>query len=168
MEYVSVASIGKPFGVKGQIHAVSLTSFPELRFKKNKAYILISPKGEETQLTLASFSINGEALILGFKEITTPEEAKAYAGYTVNLGKEDAPLPEGYFRYDELVGMKGVDDQGKELGTLLGVLENAPTPSLRFKGVDGKVFYVPFVDDFVGDIDYEKRTIEIHVVEGML
>ena len=169
MEYISIASIGKPYGIKGQVHAVSLTSFPELRFKKGRKYVLTNPKDKSTvAVTLSSFSANGDALILGFKEIQSPEEAKSYNGYSLDMDKEDAPLPEGYVRYGELIGMKGIDDDGKEIGTVLEVVQYAPTPNLRFKGVDGNVFYVPFVDVFVGDIDYEKKTINIHVVEGML
>ena len=168
MQYVTIAKLGKPFGLKGQVHAFSLTSFPELRFKKNQAYILQDLKGNETKVTLNSFSIKGDALVLGFKEITTPEEAATFYGQTLNLNKEDAPMPEGYVRYDELVGFSAIDDEGKTLGSLLDVLENAPTPSLKFKGNNGKTFYVPFIDAFVGEIDYQAKTIRIHVVEGML
>ena len=169
MELITVATIGKPFGLKGQVHAFSLTSFPDLRFKKGRKYF-ISKDGTDTstQMTLNHVSIKGESLILGFKELANPEEAKAYLGYSVNMDKADAPLPEGYVRYGELVGFKAIDDGGKEIGTLLDVIENATTPSLKFKGVDGKTFYVPFIDVFVGDINHERKTILIHVVEGML
>ena len=123
---------------------------------------------ESLTVTLTSFSIKGDALVLGFAEISTPEEASAFYGQTLNLDKEQAPMPEGYVRYDELIGFNAIDDEGKKLGSLLDVLENAPTPSLKFKSVDGKVFYVPFIDAFVGEIDYQEKTIRIHVVEGML
>lgn len=168
MQYVTVARLGKPFGLKGQVHAFSLTSFPELRFKKNRVYVLQDQKGNETKVTLTSYSVKGDALVLGFKEIATPEEANAFFGQTVNLNKEDAPTPEGYVRYDELLGFQGIDDEGKTLGELIDVLENAPTPNLKFKGLNGKAFYVPFIDAFVGEIDYGGKTIRIHVVEGML
>lgn len=168
MQYVTIARLGKPFGLKGQVHAFSLTSFPELRFKKNKAYVLIDLKGNETKVTLTSFSIKGDALVLGFKEIAAPEEAATFYGQTLNLNKEDAPMPEGYVRFDELLGFKAIDDDGNALGELVDVLENAPTPSLKFKSAKGKVFYVPFIDEFVGDISYEEKSIRIHVVEGML
>ena len=169
MEYISIATIGKPFGLKGQAHAFSLTSFPDLRFKKGGRYFLTGKRGEEPlPVTLNYWSAKGDALILGFKEFTTPEEIRAYLGYSVDMDKEEAPLPEGYVRYGDLVGMKGIDDEGKEIGTMLGVIENATTPSLRFKGVNGKVFYVPFIDIFVGEINYENKTIQIHVIEGML
>ena len=74
MQYVTIARLGKPFGLKGQVHALSLTSFPELRFEKNKSYVLLDLKGNETTVTLTSFSIKGDALVLGFKEITSPEQ----------------------------------------------------------------------------------------------
>ncbi len=169
MEYISIATLGKPYGIKGQVHAYSLTSFPELRFKKNRKYVLTSPKDKSiTPVTLSYFQVQGDVLILGFKEIATPEEMKAFQGYSLDMDKEEAPLPEGYVRYGDLIGMKGIDDEGKEIGTVLDVVEYAPTPNLKFKALDDHVFYVPFIDVFVGDISYEKKTINIHVVEGML
>ena len=169
MEYVSIAAIRKPFGLKGQVHAVSLTSFAALRFKKNRVYALTNKKGEVVrEVTLNHYSAKGDELILGFKEITTPEEAATINGYSLDLPKDEAPLPEGYVRYDEIMGYKGIDDEGQEIGTLIDVVEYSPTPNLMFKRNNGKSFYVPFIDDFVGDIDHEKKTIVIHVVEGML
>lgn len=168
MEYVSIASIGKPYGLKGQVHAFSLTSFPKLRFKKNQKYVLTSPKHVLTEVTLNYVQIQGEALILGFVEITTPEQAKEYVGYSLDMDKALAEMPEGYVRYADLIGMKAVDDEGVVRGEVLEVVEYAPTPSLRIKGIDGNVFYVPFIDVFVGDISFEKKELDIHVVEGML
>ena len=169
MEKLEIARIGKPFGIKGEVHAFSLTSFPKLRFKKGYRYLLENEKiGTELTLTLTRFSISGDALILGFEEIHTPEEASALKESLLIMDKADAPMPKGYVRYSELVGMKAIDDEGKELGTLLEVCEFATTPSLRIKKEKGGVFYAPFIDKFVGDIDYEKKTIVIHVMEGML
>ena len=169
MELLSIATIGKPFGLKGQVHAFSLTSFPELRFKKNHKYFLTGKKGTDPrEVTLTSVSIKGDTLILGFKEITNPEEARTLTGLSMDMDKADAPMPEGYVRYVDILGMTAIDDAGNKLGTLMDVIENATTPSLKFKKVDGGIFYVPFIDAFVGDIDNANQTITIHVVEGML
>ena len=169
MEKLEIARIGKPFGLKGEAHAFSLTSFPKLRFKKGYKYLLENERtGQSLTLTLTRCSINGDTLVLGFEEIHTPEEAATLKEGLLIMDKADAPMPKGYVRYSELVGMTAIDDEGKELGTLLEVCEFATTPSLRFKKVGGGVFYAPFIDKFVGDIDYEKKTIAIHVMEGML
>ena len=169
MEYISIASLRKPFGLKGQIHAVSLTSFPDLRFKKNHKYVLTNKEGAQVkEVTLNYINVQGDALILGFKEITTPEEAYELMGYSLDMNKDEAPMPEGYIRYSEIIGYKGVDDEGKEIGTLIDVVEYSPTPNFKFKGLNGKTFYVPFIDVFVGEIDHEKKLIHIHVMEGLL
>ena len=169
MEKLEIAKIGKPFGLKGEVHAFSLTSFPKLRFKKGGKYFLENPKtGEERPVTLIRCSINGDALILGFEECRTPEEAATLKEFTVIMDKADAPMPEGYIRYGDIIGMTCVDDDGKKLGVLKEVCEFSTTPSLRILKDSGTAFYVPFIDAFVGTIDYEKKTIVIHVVEGML
>lgn len=169
MEKLEIARIGKPFGLKGEVHAFSLTSFPKLRFKKGYKYLLQNQKtGEESFATLRRVSIKRETLILGFEEFTNPEEASSLKECVLIMDKADAPMPEGYVRYDEIIGMTCVDDEGKKLGTLIEVCEYATTPSLRIEKADGNVFYVPFINVFVGTIDYEKKTIVIHVVEGML
>ena len=169
MEKLEIARIGKPFGLKGEVHAFSLTSFPKLRFKKGYKYLLENQKtGEQRTLTLTRCSINGDALILGFEECKTPEEAATLKESLLIMDKSDAPMPEGYVRYGDLVGMSCIDDAGEKLGTLKEVCEFATTPSLRIQKVGGGVFYVPFIDAFVGTIDYENKTIVIHVVEGML
>ncbi len=169
MEKLEIAKIGKPFGLKGEVHAFSLTSFPKLRFKKGYTYLLENPKtGEERPLTLTRVSIKGDALVLGFEQSTSPEEAASLKDGVLLMDKADAPMPKGYVRYGDLIGMNCIDDEGKKLGTLLEVCEFATTASLRIKKEDGGVFYAPFIDAFVGDIDYEQKTIVIHVVEGML
>ncbi len=169
MEKLEIAKIGKPFGLKGEVHAFSLTSFPKLRFKKGYKYLLENQKsGDEKTMTLTRCSINGDALVLGFEESTTPEEAATLKDYIVIMDKADAPMPEGYIRYGDIIGMTCIDDEGNKLGTLKEVCEFATTPSLRIQKEKGGVFYAPFIDAFVGKIDYQNRTIVIHVVEGML
>ena len=169
MERLEIAVLGKSFGVKGQLHAFSKTSFPQTRLKKGYVYEAVSPDGKNVlELTLHSFSINGEEFILGFEGISNPEEASKLARYSLCMDKQDAPMPEGYVRYGEMIGMKAYDENGKEIGTLDDVLQYSPTPSLRFIGVGKKPFHVPFIDEFVKQVDYENKTMVIHVVEGML
>ena len=44
----------------------------------------------------------------------------------------------------------------------------APTKNLKVKRPSGKNFYVPFIDEFIKDVNLEKKTIVIHVEEGLL
>ena len=169
MEPLLLARITKPLGLKGEVRAFCLTSFPKDRFKKGRSYTLVNPKTkEEKVLTLSSYRLQGDVLILLFKEVQSVEEADLLRGYEVVMDKEDAPLPDGYYRFEDLKGLKAIDDQGKEIGSVIDVTAYAPTKNLKLKSLEGKTFYVPFIDVFVGEIDLEKKTMVIHVVEGML
>ena len=169
MEQLLLARITKPLGLKGEVRAFCLTSFPKQRFKKGNVFTLTNPKTKQSQsLTLASYRLQGDVLILSFKEIQSVEEAETLRGYEVSMDKDEAPLPEGYYRFEDLKGLKAIDDEGKEIGQVIDVTAYAPTKNLKLKSCEGKVFYVPFIDVFVGDIDLEKKTVVIHVVEGML
>ena len=168
MSYITIAQLGKPFGLQGEVIIYLHTDFPELRFKKGRAYHLISPKGEEQIVHLSSFKSHGNKFIAKFKEFKTIEEVENFSKYELCLDKEDAPLPEGVYRFSELIGSEVFDESGNKLGTLVEVTDYAPTKNLKIQTENKKNFYVPFLDQFVPEIDSENKRIVIHVIEGML
>lgn len=168
MEYVSVAYLSKTFGLQGAFKAVSMTDYPNLRFKKGRKFYLVDEKtGDSKEVTLASFRDNGQVYLLRFEEITSIDEAEKYLKRVVNMDKADAPMPKDSYRFADLIGCKVVDQAGAVQGTVTDVLEYAPTKSLRVHREGEKDFFVPFVDKFVLEIDIEKKQIVIEVVEGM-
>ena len=87
----------------------------------------------------------------------------------MEIDKENAPIPEGYIRFQDIMGFKAIDKETRAvLGTIIDVLSYSPTKNLRVKKENGRTFTVPFVGQFVGDIDFENKTVEIIVVEGLL
>lgn len=169
-DWIKVAELGKPFALKGEIKAISYTSFPEERFQTGRSFLL--KKEEEKEgiiLTLESFRELPNSLLLLFKEIQSPEEAEKYRGYSLYIKKEEAPLPEGYYRLEDLKGLTVFDQNDEEIGTVIDTMQNAPTLNLVAKAKDGHRFMVPFIDKkFILDIDLEKKTIHINVIPGLL
>ena len=168
MNYVTIAILGKPFGLQGEILVYLHTDFPELRFKKGRAYHLISPKGEEQIVHLSSLKDHGNKFVIKFKEFKTIEEVENFNGYELCLDKEDCPLPEGAYRFSDMIGSEVFDEDGNKLGVLVEVTDYAPTKNLKIKMENKKHFYVPFLDQFVPVVDTENKRIVIHVIEGML
>ena len=167
MEFVRLGHIRKPFGVKGELTCFSMTEFAKERFKKGTTLSLLNEKtGERKEVTLKSFRDSGSYYFLGFEGIDTPEQAEELRGLYVEIDKEHAPIPEGYIRFQDLMGCKAINKDTKEvLGTIVDVLSYSPTKNLRVKRENGKTFTVPFVKQF---IDLENKTVEIEVVEGLL
>ena len=169
MEQLAIAYLQKTFGLQGDFKAVSMTDFPEMRFKKGRKYFLCNEAtGEKDEVTLSSFRSLGDTFILHFKEIPSIEEAEKYLKRTVSMDKADAPMPKNTYRFSDLIGCTVKDQNGNSLGVVTDVLEYAPTKTLRVKREGEKDFFVPFVDKFVGTVNIEEKTIEVEVVEGML
>ncbi len=169
MEYIAIALLRKPFGVRGELKATSLTDFPRSRFKKTNRFYLQNPKTREVkEVHLSSCKGAGEDLILGFVEIASVEEAEEYRGYEVLLDKAQAPLPKNTYRFADLIGCEAVNESGELLGKVTDVLDYATTKTLRIARDGDNDFFVPFIDAFVPTVDIEKKQIVIHVVEGML
>lgn len=169
-ETISLGVIQKPFGLKGEVLCKSLTSFPEERFQKDRHFFLKSPKdGSLQEVSLRSFRPSGDYFYLSFEEFQKVEDVESLRGYTVETPLSEAPLPEGFYRLRDLVGLKVVDaETGEELGHIQDVLSFSSSPILKVKR-GPKSYTVPFVfGPFVETIDLEKKECRIHVIEGLL
>lgn len=171
MDFVRVGVILKPFGLKGMVKAKSLTSFPMERFKSGNRLFLCSQKEKEPlALTIADARIEEETVYLSFEEVQDVSEAEKLRGASLELPKEEASLPDGYYRLGDLLGLIVYDAKtNAKLGQVSDVLDYAPTKTLQVEMEDGKRFYVPFLmEEFISSIDLENKTLHLNVIEGLL
>ena len=97
------------------------------------------------------------------------EEAELYKNWFIEINKEDAPLPEGYTRLEDLKGCKVLDSKTeKQIGVVINVVCYSTTPNLLIETPNKKTFYVPFIDKFVTYKNVEEKILKIEVVEGMI
>ncbi len=169
MEGIELGIINRTFGLKGEMRVYGETDFPSLRFKKGTKMFLLSNKGEETPVTVASFRDAGQFLFVSFKEIDSIEEAEKHLKDAIIIPAENASLPKGYYRNGELEQCLVYDEKGLLLGKVKKVETNAPTANLRIGRESKKDFFVPFLfDTFIVSVDLENKKIVIKVMEGML
>ncbi len=67
----------------------------------------------------------------------------------------------------DLIGLTALQDDGSSLGLVNDVVEVGPNLILMIK-VGHREIMVPYVDDFVGDVDLQRGELKIKVVEGLL
>ena len=170
MKYIRLGQITKTRGLKGEFRVYSMTDFPKQRFKKGAKLSLFNEKtSERVEVTLKSYSNSSPFVFLAFEEIHSIEEAEPYIQYMVEIDEEAAPMPEGYYRFQDLIGCKVIEEgSGKELGKVSDVLAYAPTKTLRVERKPKKDFFIPFHDSFIKNVDLDAKTIEVVVWEGML
>lgn len=170
-ERITVGTLQKPFGLKGEIRAKSMTSFPELRFKKGRHLFLKNPKTkEEKEVILKSFRPSGDYFFVGFEGINTIDEALPFYGNEIEMNLEDAPLPDGYYRLQDLVGMSVINADTEEvIGKVKDVLTFSAISTVKAVTPTGKNFTFPFLfEKFVISLDIEKKEMKIKVIPGLL
>ena len=172
MEYIALGYILKPFGLKGEVRCKSLTSFAKQRFKKGTKLSLHDEKtNERFPATVKSFRDSGDYYFLSFEEYGDINAIEGYKGFAIEMDKEAAVLPEGYYRYADLIGCKVVDylDENRVIGVVDEVLEYSKVRTLSVTTAEKKHVYVPFKDGlFIKNVDIDNKVITINVMEGLL
>lgn len=119
-------------------------------------------------MTLNYFRMKGDLLILGFDEVSSIDEAENFVKWELDIDKAEAPIPEDHYRIADLVGCEVFDEGDAKLGEVKDVFSYSPTWTLRVKRDGLKDFFVPFVDEFVKEVDTENKKVVIHVIPGLL
>ena len=103
--------------------------------------------------------------IARFKDVTDRNGGEALHGCAVMIKEnERAPLPEGEYYVDQLLGLDVVTDTGKSFGKLSDVLTS---PAHDVYVTDGGAM-IPVAGDYIIDIDLDARKIVVRDVPGLV
>lgn len=146
-------------GLQGTLRVTPLSDFPE-RFAALRTVYLM-----RDGLVLGEYQVKRvkwmqAQLLLTLREVTKRENADLLREAEVCVPESETwPLPENVFYVSELIGYGAVAEDGKEIGTLTDVVEGAQD-TLVVTTPHGELL-VPFVHEWVGEVNSERRTIQI-------
>ncbi len=168
LDLFRVGVIANTHGVKGEVKIFPTTDAPE-RFKKLKSVIL-DAKREKITLEIQSARFFKNLVIVKFKGIDNINDIEKYKGCDLYVTRENAtPLDEGEYYIADLIDMKVVDEENKELGVLFDVMQTGANDVfvVNLKDSD-KELLLPNIPDCVLDVDLESRVITVHVLDGLM
>lgn len=177
--WVLLARLVRPHGRRGEIIAEILTDFPE-RFHERRRLFLIPPPRIGTparEVLLENFWFLRSRLILKIQGIESINEAESLRGYEVAVpAAERAPLEEqGSVYVSDLLGCHIFDlnRDGADVGEVIDVDRGSSSTDLlvlRRPGVRGPQAeaLIPFVRDYLVQVDIAARRIEMRLPEGLL
>lgn len=169
MEYVNLGTISGSFGLDGTLKVISSTMFQEERYQKGNKIFLYNPHTEErTELTVESFRISGKLDFVKVEEISVKEEAEKLKGYQLHAIKDEIELYEDEFFYSDLENLDVYDEENNLLGKVKKVEEFPAQITLRVGRKNKPDFFVPFIDQFIVNVDIKANKIVIKVIGGML
>ena len=163
---MQVARIGKPHGIRGEVTVQVLTDAPEERFVKGAQFHVVN--GPADRLTIRSARWNKAILLLGFEEIADRNAAETLRQARLEFDTEEEQEDDQDQWYEhELVDLK-VMLEGEQVGVITEMRTGTAQDLLVFKGNDGEEVFLPFVEEFVPEIDLEAGTMTITPPAGLL
>ena len=158
-KYLECGKIVNTHGIRGEVKIVPWADSPEFLCDLPALYI----DGKAVKLRSARVHKgNVIALLDGINDVNA---AMLLKEKVVSMSRDDVELPEGSFYIADIIGLRVVDEAGKELG----VLDDILSPSLQqvyvIKGQ--REIMIPAVPEFILETNVEGGYIKVRLIEGM-
>lgn len=110
--------------------------------------------------------------LVALSEVDSVEEAKTFVGKTIYVLKRELPTDaedddEGFYLGD-LVGGTLRNETGDVVGRIVGYNDDTANYLLEIELPDGRHVYIPYVDDWVTDIDPDEPSLTMNMPNGLI
>lgn len=161
-----VGVISSTHGVRGEVKVFPTTDDPN-RFKKLKKVILDTGK-ETLVLEIEHVKFFKNMVILKFKGYDNIEDIEKYKGKDLLVTRDNAVKLEANENFIvDLIGIKVITDENEELGTLTDVLLTGANDVYEVDTGSKKIL-LPAIPSCILDVDLDKQTMLVHVLDGLL
>lgn len=161
-----VGVISSTHGVRGEVKVFPTTDDPN-RFKKLKKVILDTGK-ETLDLEIEHVKFFKNMVILKFKGYDNIEDIEKYKGKDLLVTRDNAVKLKANENFIvDLIGIKVITDENEELGTLTDVLLTGANDVYEVDTGSKKIL-LPAIPSCVLDVDLDKQTMLVHVLDGLL
>lgn len=163
MEKIKIGKIVNTVGLKGEVNPYNYSDSIEIYETVESIYV------EDRLTVIENVRAQKNMVILKLEGADDRNAAEALRGRELYITEDDLPeLPEGRYYVRDLIGMSVTEEDGNLLGHVTDVLQNTAQDIFEVESENGKKLLIPKVDQFVLDIDAEKREITVRLIEGML
>jgi 16S rRNA processing protein RimM len=158
-EYLVIAEVLKPQGLRGQIKARPITGDPNRFFGLTNVYLKRGGAFNPIRITVER--IESDAVYMLMDGISDRSTAETLRGELIYIDRPHAvALPDGANFICDLIGVNATDDEGREIGELLDVLQSGSCDVYVFKGPLGEVL-VPALKSVVLAVDTVNKTMTL-------
>ena len=161
-EFIYIGKIVNTHGIKGEIRILSDFEKKDKVFIKGMP-IYIGRKKEREVINSYRHHKNFEMITMdGYNDIN---QILRYKGLYVYIKKEDLKLEDGEYLDSDLINLTVVVENS-EKGIIVDIRDSGNNKFLVIK-TNNKEVFIPYQKEFIGDIDFENKKIEIKPIKGM-
>lgn len=162
MEYLYLGEIVNTHGIKGEVRIISDFQFKDQVFKKGNALYIGNYKDKEV---INSYRVHKNYDMVTLNGINDINDVLKYKGKKVYIIKEE-------YNFDGILFGDLIDNSiyfnDKEIGKVVDILKSHAHPILVVKEESGKQFMIPYIDEFIINVDVDKKRIDIKLIEGLI
>ena len=167
MNFIAIAKITKPRGLRGEVVADVLTDFPE-RFDNLERVFGVDENGESSELELENFWFQKGRIILKFGGIDSIEKAETLRNFEVCVPESEAvELEEDEYFDWELEDCEVLTVEGEKIGKVKEIFRAGENENLVVEGKK-REHLIPFVKAICTEVDIENKFIKVDLPEGLL
>lgn len=163
-----VGRIGKAHGIKGEVTVEVRTDDPDLRFADG-AELLTEPAARGP-LTVSRGRMQGGRLVLSFEGVSDRNGAEALRNtmLVAEVDPDEQPDdPDEYYDH-QLEGLTVRTVEGEELGVVEQMIHGPAQDLFAIRRPDGGELLLPFIEEFVPEVDLERGLVIADPPEGLL
>lgn len=160
---ILIGEITTAHGIKG---FVKVRSFVDDQTLLEGNGVFTSETSATTILLKLKNSLKGD-WVAEVKGITDRNAAEALRGTKLFIDRDRLPDDEDGdgFYVEDLKGLRVVNRDGKEIGTIAGVENFGASDLIDIKPTSGDAFYLPFTEEAVLEVNLEAGTVVVELPE---
>ncbi len=156
--WTSIGFISRAHGLKGEV--VLEPEFDDVDlYDPGRLYYLgkIDSDPVPVRVSLIKLIQKGDqqSFFVKFEHVTDRSDAEAIKGFSLFLPSDEVVLDEDD---DDIIGYEVINESGVTEGEVVDVIDNPAHPLIQVVGDNG-AFLIPWVDEFVRDVDYDQRKV---------
>jgi len=124
--------------------------------------------GDLAEYVVERVRLAGSGWIMQFQGVGTIEQAERLVDHDLLIPRSAAPtLPEGTYYHADLIGLKVVTEEGRELGRIVEILETGANDVYVVHG-EGSEWLLPAIREVVRRVDLAGEIMLVRLLKGMI
>lgn len=164
-QYLEMGRITNTHGIRGEVKAQSWGDFEDDLLDYDYFYV----GKNKVKMEVEDARLHKNMVIMKLKGVEDMTAAERLKNSILYLTREEVgELEEDTYFLVDLVGLEAYLEDGTLLGRVTEVMQNAGNDVLVIQNQQKKEYLVPFVQQFVRDVDIEGKRCVITPIEGLL
>lgn len=167
MELLTIGKISGTHHLKGAVKVISNIENINLLLN-NRVVVELAENNQRILTVKATSHLVGNKCVLEFEEITNKTEAGKLKNGFIKVRRELLGIEEDEYLLNDLLNMSVISiDNNENLGVVTDIFETSAHDILVVESSKHEIM-IPDIDEFVKKIDFEKRTISVQLIDGMI